>query len=167
MVLDPTAPTKALSSVNGCQMCVCVWVGGVLMMIILFMTVCLIHPCCLSIYLSGCFLAVQFSYSVVSDSLRPHELQHARPPCLSPTPGVHSNSSPSSRWCHPAISSSVVPFSSCPQSLPASELLYRSSNRYRSLSACRDWNQRSWICQLSIIVNLAQHWIGLSFSALK
>jgi len=57
----------------------------------------------------------------MSDSLRPHELQHARPPCLSPTPGVHSNSHPSSRWCHPAISPSVVPFSSCPQSLPASE----------------------------------------------
>ena len=58
---------------------------------------------------------------VVSDSLRPHESQHARPPCLSPSPGVHSNSRPSSRWCHPAISSSVVPFSSCPQSLPSSE----------------------------------------------
>ena len=57
----------------------------------------------------------------MSDSLRPHELQHARPPCPSPTPGVPSNSCPSSRWCHPAISSSVVPFSSCPQSLPASE----------------------------------------------
>ena len=55
-----------------------------------------------------------------SDSLQPHELQHARPPCLSPTPGVHPNSSPSSRWCHPAISSSVIPFSSCPQSLLAS-----------------------------------------------
>jgi len=67
-----------------------------------------------------CF-SVQFSRSVVSDSLRPHESQHARPPCLSPIPGVHSNSRPSSRWCHPAISSSVVPFSSCPQSLPASE----------------------------------------------
>ena len=53
------------------------------------------------------------------DSMRPHELQHARPPCPSPTPGVHPNSCPSSRWCHPAISSSVVPFSSCPQSLPA------------------------------------------------
>ena len=56
---------------------------------------------------------------VVSDSLRPHELQHARPPCPSPTPGVYSNSCPSSRWCHPAISSSVIPFS-CPQSLSAS-----------------------------------------------
>ena len=62
---------------------------------------------------------VQFSRSVVSDSLRPHELQHARPPCSSPTPGGHPNSCASSRWCHPAISSSGVPFSSCPQSLPA------------------------------------------------
>ena len=66
-------------------------------------------------------ISVQFSYSVVSDSSRPHELQHSRPPCPSPTPGVHSNSYPSSRWCHPAISSSVIPFSSCPQPLPASE----------------------------------------------
>ena len=65
--------------------------------------------------------SVQFSHSVVSDSLWPHELQHARPPCPSPTPGVHTNPCPSSRWCHPAISSSVIPFSSCPQSLPASE----------------------------------------------
>ena len=65
--------------------------------------------------------SVQFSRSVVSDSLRPHESQHSRPPCPSPTPGVHSNSRPSSRWCHPAISSSVVAFFSCPQSLPASE----------------------------------------------
>ena len=69
----------------------------------------------------GYFSSVQFSLSVVSDSLRPHELQHARPPCPSPTPGVHSNSHPSSRWCHPAIPSSVVLFSSCLQSLPASE----------------------------------------------
>ena len=64
--------------------------------------------------------SVQFSCSVVSDSFRPHELKHARLPCPSPTPGVYSNSCPSSQWCHPAISSSVVPFSSCPQSLPAS-----------------------------------------------
>ena len=67
------------------------------------------------------FSSVQFSDSVVSDSLRTHESQHARPPCPSPSPGVHSDSRPSSPWCHPAISSSVVPFSSCPQSLPASE----------------------------------------------
>ena len=66
-------------------------------------------------------LSVQFSCSVVSNSLGPHESQHARPPCPSPSPGVHSNSRPSSWWCHPAISSSVVPFSSCTQSLPASE----------------------------------------------
>ena len=65
--------------------------------------------------------SVQFSRSVVSDSLQPHESQHARPPCPSPTPGVHPDSRPSSQWCHPAISPSVVPFSSCPQSLPASE----------------------------------------------
>ena len=67
-----------------------------------------------------CLSSVQFSRSVVSDSLRPHESQHARPPCPSPTPGVHSDSRPSSQGCHPAISSSVVPFS-CPQSLPASK----------------------------------------------
>ena len=67
------------------------------------------------------FRSVQFSRSVMSDSLRPHESQHARPPYPSPSPRVHSDSHPSSPWCHPAISSSVVPFSSCPQSLPASE----------------------------------------------
>ena len=67
------------------------------------------------------FSSVQFSCSVVSDSLQPHESQHARPPCPSPTPGVHSDSRPSSQWCHPAISSCVIPFSSCPQPLPASE----------------------------------------------
>ena len=65
--------------------------------------------------------SVQFSHSVMSDSLQPHESQHVRPLCPSPTPGAHSDSHPSSQWCHPAISSSVVPFSSCLQSLPASE----------------------------------------------
>ena len=65
--------------------------------------------------------SVQFSCSVVSDSVWPHELQQARPPCPSPAPGVHSNSHPSSWRCHPTISSSVIHFSSCPQSLPASE----------------------------------------------
>ena len=66
------------------------------------------------------FSSVQFSHSVVSNSLRPHEPQHTRPPCPSPTPRVHPNSCPLSGWCHPTISSSVVPFSSCPQSFPAS-----------------------------------------------
>ena len=66
-------------------------------------------------------ISYHISHSVMSDSLWPHESQHARPPCPSPTPGVHSDSRPLSQWCHPAISSSVVPFSSCPQSLPASE----------------------------------------------
>ena len=66
-------------------------------------------------------LSVQFSRSGMSNSLRPHESQHARPPCPSPTPGVHSDSRPSSQWCHPVISSSVVPISFCPRSLPASE----------------------------------------------
>ena len=66
------------------------------------------------------FSSVQFSGSVVSDPLQPHESQHARPPCPSPTSGAYSNSCPPSQWCHPVISSSVIPFSSCPQSLPAS-----------------------------------------------
>ena len=66
------------------------------------------------------FSSVQFSHSVVSDSLRPHEPQQARPPCPSPIPGVHQNPRPSSQWCHPTISSSVIPFSSCLQSFPAS-----------------------------------------------
>ena len=65
------------------------------------------------------FSSIQFSHSVVSNSLQPHESQHARPPCPSPTPGVHSNSCPSSGWCHPAISSSVIPFSSCLQIPPS------------------------------------------------
>ena len=84
--------------------------------------------------------SVQFSRSVVSDSLRPHESQHARPPCPSPTPRVYSNSCPSSQWCHPAISSSVVPFSSYPQSLsasgslPMSQLFTRAGPKYWSLS---------------------------------
>ena len=65
------------------------------------------------------FSSVQFSHSVVSNSFPPHESQNTRPPCPSLSPGVHSNSCQSSQWCHPAISSSVIPFSSCPQSLPA------------------------------------------------
>ena len=67
-------------------------------------------------------IQIQFGHSVVSDSLRPHEPQHAGPPCPSPTPGVYPNQCPLSQWCHPTISSSVLPFSSCPQSFPASGL---------------------------------------------
>ena len=68
----------------------------------------------------GIVRLVQFSRSVMSNSLRPHESQHARPPCPSPTAGVHPNPYPLNRWCHPIISSSVIPFPSCPQSFPAS-----------------------------------------------
>ena len=70
---------------------------------------------------SKCFRSVQFSCSAVSSSLQPHESQHARPPCPSPTPRIHLDSRPSSQWYHPTISSSVVPFFSCPQSFPTSE----------------------------------------------
>ena len=79
------------------------------------------YICLIEIGIKVQFSSVHFSHSVVSDSLRPHESQHARPPCPSPSPGVHSNSPTSSPWCHPAISSSVVPFSSCLQSLLVSE----------------------------------------------
>ena len=92
-----------------------------------------------------CLLSsVQFSCSVTSDSLQPHESQHARPPCPSPTPrGVHSGSCPSSQWCHPAISSSVIPLSSCPQSLPASESANEST-------LCLRW-PKYWSFSFSII----------------
>ena len=102
--------------------------------------------------------SVQFSCSVVSNSLRPHELQQARPPCPSPTPRVHSNSCPSSRWCHPAISSFVVPFSSCPQSLPASVFSNEST-------LCMRW-PKYWSCRFSIIPSkehpglLSLEWTG-------
>ena len=87
--------------------------------------------------------SVQFSWSVVSDCLWPHELQHARPPCPAPTPRVHSDSRPSSQWCHPALSSSVVPFFSCPQSLPASVFSNESS-------LCMRW-PKYWSFSVSII----------------
>ena len=108
-------------------------------------------------------VSVQFSCSVVSDSLRHHELQHARPPCPSPTPGVHSDSGPSSRGCHPAISSFVVPFSSCPQSLPASESfpmsqLFAWGGQSIGVSASapvlpmntQDWSPLEWTCWISL-----------------
>ena len=105
----------------------------------------------------------QFSHSVVSNSLWPHEPQHARPPCPSPTPGVHSDSCASSRWCHPAISSSVIPFSSCPQSLPASESfpmsqLFAWGDQSIGVSALasvlpmntQDWSPLGWTCWISL-----------------
>ena len=81
----------------------------------------ILFNCYILFYLLYQIRSDQISHSVVSDYLQPHDSQHARPPCPSPTPGVHSDSRPSSQWCHPAISSSGIPFSSCPQSLPASE----------------------------------------------
>ena len=102
----------------------------------------------------------------MSDSLRPHELQHTRPPCPSPTPGVHSDSRPLSQWCHPAISSSVVPFSSCPQSLPASESfpvsqLFASGDQSTGVSALasfrpkntQDWSPLEWTGLISLQCN--------------
>ena len=107
--------------------------------------------------------SVQFSRSVVSNSLQPHGLQHARPPCPSPTPGVYSNSCPSSRWCHPAISSSVAPFSSCPQSLPASgsfpmSQLFERGGQSTGVSALasvlpmntQDWSPLEWTGWISL-----------------
>ena len=110
-----------------------------------------------------CFSSVQFSRSVISDSLQPHELQHARPPYPSPTPRVHSDSRASSQWCHPAISSSVIPFSSCPQSLPASESfpmnqLFVSGVKSIGVSASasflpmntQDWSPLGWTGWISL-----------------
>ena len=102
--------------------------------------------------------SVQFSCSVVSDSLRPHESQCARPPCPSPTPGVYLNSCPSSQWCHPAISSSVVPFSSCPQSLPASE-----SFPVSQLFAWHGQSTRVW-ASASVLPMNTQDWSPLEWT---
>ena len=108
------------------------------------------------------FSSVQFSHSVVSDSLWPHELQHARPPCPSPTPRVYSNSCPLSQWCHPTISSSIVPFSSCPQSFPASGSFpmcqFFSSGDQRIVSASasvlplsiQEWSPLGWTGLISL-----------------
>ena len=118
-------------------------------------------------------VSVQFSRSVVSDSLQPHESQHTRPPYPSPTPGVHSNSRPSSQWCHPAILSSVVPFWSCPQSLPASESfpmsqLFAWGGQSTGVSASapfppkntQDWSPLEWTGWIS----LQSKWLSRVFS---
>ena len=109
------------------------------------------------------FQSVQFSRSVVSNSLRPHEPQHARPPCPSPTTRVYPNTRPLSQWCHPAISFSVIPFSSCPQSLPASESfpmsqLFASGDQSIGVSAStsvlpmntQDWSPLGWTDWISL-----------------
>ena len=106
--------------------------------------------------------SAQFSHSVMSDSLQPHGLQHVRPPCPSPTPRVYSNPCPSNWWCHPVISSSVVPFSCCPQSLPASGLFPMSQlftwggQSIRVLASAsvlpmntQDWSPLGWTGRIS------------------
>ena len=111
-------------------------------------------------------ISVQFSRSVLSNSLQPHGLQHARPPCPSPTPEVHSNSSPLSWWCHPTISSSVVPFSSHLQSFPASgsfrmSQLFQSGGQSTGISAStsvlpmniQDWIPLGWTSWISLLAN--------------
>ena len=110
------------------------------------------------------FSSVQFNHSVVSDSLRPHGLQHARPPCTSPTPWVYPNSSPLSWWCHQNISSSVIPFSSCLQSFPASgsfqmSQFFTSGGRSIGVSASasvlpmniHDWFPLGWTDWISLL----------------
>ena len=107
--------------------------------------------------------SVQFSRSVVSDSWRPHEPQHARPPCPSSAPGVHPSPCPLSQWCHPTISSSVVPFSSCPESFPASgsfpmNWLFASGGQSIGVSASasvllmntQDWSPLGWTSWISL-----------------
>ena len=107
--------------------------------------------------------SVQFSHSAVSNSLQPHEPRHARPPCPSPTPGVHTNPCPLSLWCHPTISSSVIPFSSCPQSFPASgsfpmSQLFVSGGQSIGVSAStsvllmntQDWSPLGWTVWISL-----------------
>ena len=103
----------------------------------------------------------QFSRSVVSDSLKPHELQHTRPPCSSPTPGVHSNSCSSSWWCHPAISCSVVPFSSCPQSLPHQSLFQWVNSLHE---VAKDWSFSLSIIpskQILGLISFRMDWLDL------
>ena len=121
---------------------------------------CVFLPPFLNIF---CFCSVQFSHSVVSDSLQFHEPQHARPPCLSPTPGVHPNPCPLGQWCRPTISSSVIPFSSCPQSFQASgsfqmNQLFASCGQRSGVSASasvlpmntQDWSPLEWTGWISL-----------------
>ena len=128
-----------------------------------------------TLWLRATFSSIQFSHSVMSDSLWPREPQHTRPPCPSPTPRVHPNSCPLSRWCHPTISSSVVPFFSCPQSFPVSRYfqmsqLFASGGQSIGLSASvsvlpvntQDWSPLGWTGWISLqskgtLKSLLQH----------
>ena len=133
---------------------------------------------------SATFISVQFSRSVTSDSLWPYGLQHARPPCPSTTPGIYSNSCPLSRWCHPTSSSSVIPFSSCPQSFPASgsfpmNQFFISGSQRIGVSAStsvlpiniQDWFPLGWTGWISLQSkgpkSLLQHHKSISSSALS
>ena len=118
-------------------------------------------------------LSVQFSCSVMSNSLQPHELQHIRPPCPSPTPGIYPNSCPSSRWCHPTISSSVVPFSSCLQSFPVSgsfpvSQLFSSGGQSIGVSASASvlpMNSQGWfLLRLTSLISLQSKGLSRVFS---
>ena len=101
-------------------------------------------------------ISVQFSHSVVSNSLWSHELQHARPPCPSPTPRVYSDSCPSSQWCHPTISSSIIPFSTCPQSLPAPGSF--------PMSKLLTWGGQSTGVSASVLAMNTQDWSPLGWT---
>ena len=114
-------------------------------------------------HLEECLRSVQFSHSVVSDSLWPHELQHTRPPCPSPIPRVHPNPCPVCWWCHPTISPCVIPFSSCPQPCPASgpfqmTQIFTSGGQNSGVSAStsvlpmntQDWFPLGWTGWISV-----------------
>ena len=128
---------------------------------------------CVCFYANSMLLWLPFSYSVVSDSLQPHEPQHTRPLCPSPTPGVHPNPCPSSQWHHPTISSSVIPFSSCPQSFPASGSFhmiefFTSGGQSTGVSASsvlpmntQDWSPLRWTGWIS----LQYKWLSRVFSS--
>ena len=106
------------------------------------------------------FSSVQLSHSVMSDSLWLHEPQHARPPCPSPTPGVHPNPCPLSRWCHPTILTSVIPFSSCPQSLPA-------SGSFQMSQLFASGGQSIWVSALASVLPMnIQVWFPLQLTGL-
>ena len=122
------------------------------------------------------FTSIQFSFSVMSDSLRPHEPQHPRPPCPSPTPGIYPNSCLLSRWCHPTISPSVIPFSSCLQSFPTSESFqtsqfFASGGQSIGVSASatvlpvntQDWSPLGWTSWIS----LQSKWLSRVFTQFK